>query len=118
MPGLGKSGTSTVPPATTAANSGPLSPRGVSSVTADSLTARLPGGRRAFDLPSYRRLPPPPAGRLLGPLGRPPRLVLRLAVGREPGRGALAARAGASSDAVAFGWRCRSARGATSPERA
>src|SRR3954469_779728 len=111
MPGLGKSGTSMVPPVTTAASSGPLSPRGVSSVTADSLTARLPVGRRAVDLARYRRLPPapagralnwrgdggsppPPPGRWLGPLGRPPRLVLRLAVGREPGRGALAARAG------------------------
>src|SRR4051812_6437917 len=91
MPGCGKSGTSMVPFATTAAKSDPLSPRGVSSVTADSLTARLCGERRAVSDYGQRRLAPPPPGRLPVPPGRPPRFVpvLRLAVaGRLPGRGA------------------------------
>src|SRR5690349_8945052 len=78
--------------------------------------ARLSGERRAIRGENQRRLVPP-LGRLPAPPGRPPRLVLRLAVGREPGRGAEeAAIAGASSDSVAFGWRWRSARGATSPD--
>jgi hypothetical protein len=70
-----------------------------------------------------RRLVPPP-GRLPVPPERPPRLVpvLRLAAaGRLPGRGAdvvaVEAMAGASSDAVAFGWDFRSPRVASSPER-